>query len=56
MGHAVNRSNVAKKVSIHVVRYSLTMHLLEGGTDLRYIQKLLGYQRSRTTGCYTYGL
>jgi len=49
---ALVKANINKQTGIHALRHSYATHLMEAGTDVGHIQKLLGHQNISTTLIY----
>ncbi len=51
---SLHLSGIEKSITLHTLRHSHATHLLENGTDIRYIQELLGHNSPKTTMIYTH--
>lgn len=53
-GRALKKVGIQKHITLHGLRHGYATHSMENGTDIRYIQTLLGHNDPKTTMIYTH--
>lgn len=51
--NAMKKTKINKKVGLYSLRHSYATYLIEQGTDIRFVQELLGHHNIKTTMVYT---
>ena len=49
----LQRIHIKKRITVHSLRHTFAVHMLKNGTEIRYIQEMLGHSSYHTSYRYT---